>query len=152
MHCPSEPKPCDCGCGYLSSGYVMVKSPGHPRADKRGYVFEHILVAEKALGRPLLLPAAVHHVNGNKQDNSPDNLVVCQDDGYHKLIHLRTRALAACGDAKAHRCCICHGYEDQSDITVVNGRRGWHRMYHRRCNALQGCENRKKASQRRASA
>ena len=36
-----------------SNGYVKVKCPDHPSADPNGYVYEHRLVAERILGRPL---------------------------------------------------------------------------------------------------
>lgn len=56
------------------AGYVMVKTEGHPRGGKSGYVFEHILVVEEMLGRFLHSSETVHHRNGVKHDNRPENL------------------------------------------------------------------------------
>lgn len=54
-------------------GYLLLRVPDHPRASG-GYVFEHILVMEKQLGRYLRPDETVHHVNGVKDDNRPTNL------------------------------------------------------------------------------
>lgn len=88
-------------------GYVRTLAVGHPRANPNGMTLEHLLVAERALGKSLPDGAQVHHVNGDRSDNRPANLVVCQDAAYHKLLHRRQRALKACGNANWHKCRYC---------------------------------------------
>lgn len=56
-----------------ADGYVLVKVPDHPRAS-RGWVREHIVVMEQTIGRHLLPGEEVHHINGVKDDNRPENL------------------------------------------------------------------------------
>ena len=63
------------GTTFHKAGYVMRRAPGHPRARERSpYVFEHILVMEEAIGRLLRPDESVHHLNGVKDDNRPENL------------------------------------------------------------------------------
>lgn len=54
-------------------GYVRIYMPEHPNA-KGNYVLEHVLVMSELLGRPLKLNESVHHKNGIRNDNSPENL------------------------------------------------------------------------------
>lgn len=60
-----------------SSGYTYVKRKGHPRVLERGdYVLEHILVGEEVIGRYLKEGEIIHHINGVRDDNQPDNLFI----------------------------------------------------------------------------
>lgn len=71
-------------------GYVLIKRPGHPRADVRGYVYEHILVAEEKIGRPLAPGEEVHHDDLNRSNNHPSNLIVKSSRAEH-FVHHRKR-------------------------------------------------------------
>jgi hypothetical protein len=75
-------------------GYILILTPSHPRAhkgDPGGYIYEHVLVAEKKLGRFLNLKERVHHIDGNPQNNSPKNLLVLSGDKEHAEIHNKRR-------------------------------------------------------------
>ena len=113
-------------------GYVMIYAPGHPRANGNRYVREHILIAEKTLGKPLPINAVVHHHNENMSDNiTPGNLVICQDRAYHKLLHQRMRALKHSGDVHWRKCKYCHKYDTPDNLTVPTVPRS--SAYHKSC-------------------
>lgn len=56
------------------SGYVFLRMPEHPNAYRNGTVLEHTVVMSEMLGRPLMQGESVHHKNGIKADNRPENL------------------------------------------------------------------------------
>lgn len=106
--------------------YNTVYVPLHPRANSKGCVREHIVIAEKALGRTLPIGAEVHHIDYNRGENKNTNLVICQDHKYHALLHQRTDALRACGHADWLKCRFCKKY-DALDRLYINGRVHDHR-------------------------
>lgn len=64
-------------------GYILIHTPDHPDANSAGYVREHRLVAEKVLGRRLTPQEVVHHKDGDRQNNTPDNLQVFDSNADH---------------------------------------------------------------------
>ncbi len=105
-------------------GYVCVRMPNHARASNTGYVLAHVVIAEHALGHPLPSKAQVHHHNEVKSDNTGGNLVICENEAYHKLLHKRKRAYLATGNPSILHCYICKQY-DASLARRTNGK-SWH--------------------------
>jgi len=95
------------GISVTSEGYIDKRYVDHPRSSYRGYVREHILIAEQALGRPLPSGAVVHHADEDRGNNKNANLVICEDHTYHMLIHKRKRAYEATGNATSVKCSHC---------------------------------------------
>lgn len=69
-----------------AEGYVLVHIPEHPKSFDRGWYYEHRAVLEQHIGRFLNKWETVHHINGNKLDNSIKNLFVCSEY-QHKKAH-----------------------------------------------------------------
>lgn len=131
---------------HIKSQYLerRIEGSAATRKDRR---MTHVQVAEQRLGRRLRRDECVHHINENKHDNRPENLLVCML-AYHNLLHKRMRAEKACGDPNAHRCMTCQSYERQDDM-VVRQRGNRTHTHHAECIRAKDRE-RSKTPQHRA--
>lgn len=71
----------------VNEGYIRVYAPEHESADINGLVYEHQMVAEKKIGRPLKDEEVVHHIDRNRANNSPDNLLIFASNSDHIAFH-----------------------------------------------------------------
>jgi len=74
------------GTYVTSNGYRLVLHPDHPDADAKGYIFEHRFVMSEVLGRLLSETEIVHHRDGDKLNNAPENLEII-DRSSHAILH-----------------------------------------------------------------
>lgn len=77
--------------GLTTDGYTKVKCPKHLRADLNGYVLGHILVYEENFG-PIPEGYIVHHLNGIRNDNRPENLAALPWKRHRELGNTRLKA------------------------------------------------------------
>lgn len=134
----------------LRSGQVVEGAPrrranGTGSLSAKGYIYknidgvlelEHRMIAAVAIGRLLKGEECVHHVDENGANNTNENLVLCPNNAYHQLLHRRTRALDACGNANWLKCNICGEHSAPTDPDM------WHSnttatATHRSCNAAR---------------
>lgn len=87
----------------LVTGTIYVRKDGYRiiKLGIRQYQLEHRLVAEAAIGRPLLSDEEVHHRNGDKLDNRIDNLEVLGPSEHafrhrDRVIFRRSRVILTC--------------------------------------------------------
>lgn len=105
------------GTGFIAYDYKGFQINGRK-------VFEHVLIAERALGHPLPAGAVVHHANGIRADNRRENLVICQNKAYHNLLHARMRARDTTGNPNSKRCRHCGMYDNQEAMRTYEKKRG----------------------------
>ncbi len=86
------------------NGYVYFMDKNHPLATKVGMVYMHRHVLSLKVGRWLRRAEHAHHINGNKKDNSPDNLEIVSES-VHTSRHGIERATRKCLILRVVRCC-----------------------------------------------
>jgi hypothetical protein len=75
------------GRHLCKNGYIVLIVSNHPFADKFGRIYEHRFIMEKTLGRYLKPTEHIHHINGIKTDNKPENLQLFKSNSEHKKFH-----------------------------------------------------------------
>jgi hypothetical protein len=67
-----------------SCGYISLYKPEHPNANHKGYVLQHRLIVEQGIGRPLKVLEVVHHIDHDRRNNHPSNLMLFDNDVQHQ--------------------------------------------------------------------
>lgn len=99
-----------------------------------GTEYEHVRIAEKALGKKLPAGAVIHHRDENRRNNDPGNLVICEDHGYHMLLHRRVRVYHAGGRPGRDKICSrCRSVKPLEKFSPDPGRPEGRYGYCRQC-------------------
>lgn len=99
----------------IINGYRALYMPEHPDALAHpkmfGWVYEHRIVAEKELGRPLRKEEEVHHLDLDPLNNRPSNLLVLEAKQHMKLHAWMRRNVIVPLDIpqnKQRNCLVCN--------------------------------------------
>ena len=72
---------------HIHNGYIYIKCLNHPRTNKDGYVKRAVLNLENIMGRCLDKLEDVHHIDGDKTNDNPNNLVALSRKAHRQLHH-----------------------------------------------------------------
>ncbi len=76
-----------------SRGRKYIYTPNHPNKTNGNYVRESRLIMEKKIGRYLTRKEIVHHIDGDKINNNPENLYLFENQSKHWKYHLHLRRI-----------------------------------------------------------
>lgn len=71
--------------GYV---YILDENKSYKKGLAR-YTAEHTLIAEKKYGRKVEIDELVHHLNGIRDDNRPENLIIIKRKGHETWTYVR---------------------------------------------------------------
>ena len=111
------------------NGYLLKYVPSYPSSNRQ-YFLAHRIIAETILGKPLPKGAVIHHY-ADKQDNS--KIVICENQAYHILLHMRTIALNESGNANFRKCKYCKQHDDPMRMSDNGGKRKGSNYFHKSC-------------------
>ncbi len=106
------------------SGYEHVLDHSNPNSWENGYGLGHRLKLSDYLGRPLEKWEYIHHKNGIKDDNRPENLQIMTKSG-HTSFHNRLKQLKI--DEENRRCDNINCKNPSKTYIKKNGRPDWRR-------------------------
>lgn len=111
------------GEGWINdSGYRVI-------GDRR----EHRSIAEKSLGESIQKGSCVHHLDENRLNNDPSNLIICNSIGSHTTLHRKKRALKECGHEDWRKCPFCKEYDDPENMSIGHSGKGSTFFFHSGC-------------------
>ena len=104
----------------IDNGYIRIYMPEHKNADINGLIYEHQLVAEQKIGRWLKDEEVVHHIDRDRANNKPENLLIFASNADHAAFHrhgeytLDDDGIAQCDlrSKEQHKCPYCGVYID----------------------------------------
>lgn len=68
-------------------GYIIIYKPNHPFAQRGGWLLKHRFVMEQKMGRFLQKEEVIHHIDGNKENNEINNLMLFENHAEHIKYH-----------------------------------------------------------------
>jgi len=72
------------------NGYIKEYCPNHPNCDNHGVVPQHRLVMESVLERYLEKDEIIHHLNGVRHDNRPQNLALVKAHSHTSWTYIKS--------------------------------------------------------------
>ena len=79
---------------------------------------EYRVIAETIVGHKLPPSVVIHHHDGHSENNRRSNLVICQDQSYHILLHHRAIALRESGHSHWRKCVFCKKWDDPANLYI----------------------------------